>query len=263
MMQRSAKMNDAAVLLAAIAAAPDSDELRLIYADWLEAQGDPRGEFIRLQCRLASDPAINQSDRQKLQAFASMLFTAYQREWNRPLQELGAFDVLYWRGLPEHVSIIGADFLAHAERLFALAPITSVRIAPKHVDAAALTASPHLAYVRSLNLAGAEIGDAGAQALASSPYASSLTTLDLERNGIGSAGAQAIAGSASLKQLRTLILGQNAIDDEAARAIADMPHLTTLDLGRNPLQPDTLAEISRIFAARRGLPIKSPEASQP
>jgi uncharacterized protein (TIGR02996 family) len=263
MMQRSAKMNDAVVLLAAIAAAPDSDELRLIYADWLEEQGDPRGEYIRLQCRLASDPALSKSDRQKLQAFASMLFTAHQHEWDRPLHELGAFDLLYWRGLPEHISIIGADFLAHAERLFALAPVTSIRIASKQVDAAALAASPHLARVRALNLAGAEVGDAGAQALASSPYASSLTLLSLQGNGIGDTGAQAIADSASLKQLRTLILGQNAIGDEAARAIAAMPHLTTLDLGRNPLHPDTLAKISRIMAARSSLPIESAEESRP
>src|SRR5947209_1506964 len=34
--------------LEAIEANPDDDTLRLIYADWLEEQGDPLGEFIRL-----------------------------------------------------------------------------------------------------------------------------------------------------------------------------------------------------------------------
>ena len=38
--------------LQAIVEAPDDDTPRLIYADWLEERGDPRGEFIRLQCRL-------------------------------------------------------------------------------------------------------------------------------------------------------------------------------------------------------------------
>ncbi len=36
-------------LLAAIYAAPDDDEPRLVYADWLQERGDPRGEFITLQ----------------------------------------------------------------------------------------------------------------------------------------------------------------------------------------------------------------------
>ena len=35
--------------VAAICAEPDDDLPRLIYADWLDDRGDPRGEFIRLQ----------------------------------------------------------------------------------------------------------------------------------------------------------------------------------------------------------------------
>jgi uncharacterized protein (TIGR02996 family) len=38
--------------LRAIFKDPDDDGLRLIYADWLEEQGDPRGELVRLQCLL-------------------------------------------------------------------------------------------------------------------------------------------------------------------------------------------------------------------
>ena len=37
----------------AILETPDDDLPRLAYADWLEERGDPRGEFIHLQCRLA------------------------------------------------------------------------------------------------------------------------------------------------------------------------------------------------------------------
>jgi uncharacterized protein (TIGR02996 family) len=42
--------------LQAILENPDDDVPRLIFADWLEEQGDPRGEFIRLQCELAGLP---------------------------------------------------------------------------------------------------------------------------------------------------------------------------------------------------------------
>jgi len=45
-------MNDSG-FLEAIAEAPDEDTPRLIYADWLMEQGDPRGEFIRCQVELA------------------------------------------------------------------------------------------------------------------------------------------------------------------------------------------------------------------
>src|SRR5262249_53104732 len=40
--------------LRAIAYDPENDTPRLIYADWLEEQGDPRGEYLRLECYLAT-----------------------------------------------------------------------------------------------------------------------------------------------------------------------------------------------------------------
>src|SRR5271170_4351847 len=42
-------MNPDADFLAAIRASPYDDALRLVYADWLEERGDPRGEFLRLE----------------------------------------------------------------------------------------------------------------------------------------------------------------------------------------------------------------------
>jgi uncharacterized protein (TIGR02996 family) len=46
-------MTEDEAFLQALLQTPDDDTPRLIYADWLEEQGDPRGEFIRLQCALA------------------------------------------------------------------------------------------------------------------------------------------------------------------------------------------------------------------
>jgi uncharacterized protein (TIGR02996 family) len=46
-------MSDETALLDAIRAAPDDDAPRLVYADWLEENGQPeRAEFIRVQCAL-------------------------------------------------------------------------------------------------------------------------------------------------------------------------------------------------------------------
>src|SRR5262245_16952100 len=38
-------------LVQAIREQPEDDALRLIYADWLQDRGDPRGEFIHAQVR--------------------------------------------------------------------------------------------------------------------------------------------------------------------------------------------------------------------
>lgn len=43
---------DEAAFLAEIHADPYDDTARLIYADWLEEQGDARSEFVRLECEL-------------------------------------------------------------------------------------------------------------------------------------------------------------------------------------------------------------------
>jgi uncharacterized protein (TIGR02996 family) len=40
----------------AILADPDDTSIRLVYADWLEERGDPRGEFLRLEVALMNPP---------------------------------------------------------------------------------------------------------------------------------------------------------------------------------------------------------------
>lgn len=51
-------MTDGEAILAAILDAPDDDAVRLVYADWLEENGEAdRAEFIRVQVRLATMPA--------------------------------------------------------------------------------------------------------------------------------------------------------------------------------------------------------------
>ena len=62
-------------LLHAILADPDDDAPCLVYADWLEEHGDPRGEFIRLQIQIATlseedvrRPALEQRECELLEA---------------------------------------------------------------------------------------------------------------------------------------------------------------------------------------------------
>ncbi|OWK47505.1 TIGR02996 domain-containing protein [Fimbriiglobus ruber] len=51
-------MSDDAAFLAAIRSAPNDNMARLVYADWLDEQGRPGGEFLRVECEIADlDPA--------------------------------------------------------------------------------------------------------------------------------------------------------------------------------------------------------------
>lgn len=86
--------------LAAILESPDDDMPRLIYADWLEEQGESEhAEFIRNQIELAAGTA-SASRQQYLSTRESELLKRYAAEWLpsavRPYQEL-----LSWsRGFP-------------------------------------------------------------------------------------------------------------------------------------------------------------------
>ena len=46
--------NDPPEMLQAIVADPDNSLPRLVFADWLDEQGDPRGELIRVEAELAA-----------------------------------------------------------------------------------------------------------------------------------------------------------------------------------------------------------------
>src|SRR5437763_15011358 len=69
-----------AAFLSAIREQPDDDGPRLVYADWLDDRGDPRGEFIRVQCDLAKfDPADER--RPALASRADDLLADHEAEW--------------------------------------------------------------------------------------------------------------------------------------------------------------------------------------
>src|SRR5947208_16752710 len=101
--------------LAAIVDDPDDDSLRLIYADWLEEQGDPRGEFIRVQCELAR---LAEDDRRRweLADRERALLAEHEQRWVGPVRDL----VSRWRfrrGFIEEVTLSAAALLEHGTEL--------------------------------------------------------------------------------------------------------------------------------------------------
>lgn len=73
-------------LFDAIVAAPGDDRPRLVYADALTEADDPRGEFITLQCRLASG-RVRGAAAQALKAREEELLDAHRAEWFGPFEK--------------------------------------------------------------------------------------------------------------------------------------------------------------------------------
>ena len=258
--------------LQAIIENPDDDAPRLVYADWLEERGDPRGEFIRVQCDLArmapGDPRYFELYRRTEQ-----LWAAHSETWLQPFHRALAerslsFHALFYghmcmphgplfdRGFLEEVSMTADHFLTLADVLFRLAPVRKAVLLGARDHMSALARSPYLARLKALGLHGqpndftpsdfsdcdpgpcwlAPIGDVGARALAASPHLGGLTALDLGYNEVGDAGAQALAACPGLAGLTELDLSLNRIGDGGARALASSPRLSrlgTLNLAGN------------------------------
>src|SRR5213078_614891 len=88
---------------------PDDDAHRLIFADWLEERGDPRAEFIRVQCELARLPKEAER-RWGLEGQELTLLNTQEKKWRAA--DLGAANVTvrgeFRRGLVETVAMSAA-----------------------------------------------------------------------------------------------------------------------------------------------------------
>src|SRR5579884_1340778 len=94
--------------LVAILAAPDDDAPRLVYADHLEERGDPRGEFIRVQCELARLPEGDRR-RKDLERKERVLLAEHGEEWAGPVQDL-VVQSEFRRGFIDGVTLPAGDF---------------------------------------------------------------------------------------------------------------------------------------------------------
>jgi uncharacterized protein (TIGR02996 family) len=242
-----------AELLARVIAAPDDDEPRLAYARWLTEQGDPRGEFIATQVRLASERP-NPQRRKELEARAQELGHALRKTLAAEVTQVAD----HWeirRGFVDEIRADAAKLLEHWEPLFASVPIRRVTlwsVKAAHVNelvasgilgrlvnlslhgklgakgARVLAEAPALASIRKLNLAGCGLGDEGVQALVASPYLA-CDQLTLRENQITDEGAQALADARALAGCRALFLARNELGDDGVRALAGSPHLANLE----------------------------------
>src|SRR5438445_13886421 len=94
---------EAEAFLQRIRAYPDDDAQRLIFADWLDEEGDPRGRFIRVQLALAALP-FDAPERAPLMIAERDLLAAHREEWEAPFRGL-ATGCEFARGFVETVKM--------------------------------------------------------------------------------------------------------------------------------------------------------------
>lgn len=232
-------MNPDAAFLANILAHPDDEGPRLIYADYLDDLGDPRGSFIRVQCALERlDPTDPRRDEFFLQE--QHLLARHREEWLAPLRGLGTgFE--FRRGFVEEAKIESRVLLNRGEVLFAKTPIRHLQLLDLGSLLQRVMSSPLLARVSVLNFYAQHLGEPLVAELASSPHLGQLRGLNLCRNRLGDKGVETLLGSTNWQHLTRLDLRENTVTDRGAMALAESPRLPALKqliLGRNELRPE-------------------------
>jgi uncharacterized protein (TIGR02996 family) len=249
-----------AAFLAAVCAAPDDDAPRLIYADWLEEQGDShRAELIRAQIELATleaddsdsqavfaflqrhdrkvfsefdwepvDPGV--ARRAALKARAETLAKRHRQPW-KAAEAPGRCGVA-WGNMERGFFAAGTlqwanAFTRSAGDLFQRAPLRRLEVPNlSPAQAHAFVESGVLARLNSLVLWGtAEI----IRILGASPDAAHIRELTLRRRYDANRVAQAIASSNHWRGLRVLDLRHSgSLSAGAAEELFRSPHLRGL-----------------------------------
>jgi uncharacterized protein (TIGR02996 family) len=221
---------------------PDDDGPRLIFADWLDERGDPRGEFIRVQCALARLPD-GDARRSNLELAEHQLLESHQAAWTAPLAGL-ASDWTYRRGFIDSLSVTAVAFLERGGEIFRLGPVRRIRFVDSGHCFVKLVESPFLGKVREIDLCGSFLGNNGVSLLSRAKQLSRLELLHLGFNDLSDPALKALADMPHLANLSELYLDDNRqIGPPGLRAIADSPYLGNLrrlDLGGNNLTETAL-----------------------
>jgi uncharacterized protein (TIGR02996 family) len=211
--------------LQAIREAAEDDTPRLVYADWLDENGDSeRAEFIRVQCDLArlepADPRYADLHLRQLEMLAR-----HEREWlGEWADRLVRWD--FRRGLLDAVTITPEPFLRHGPDLFARHPVRRVAFVNEEGESLMaeavreVVAAPTMRFVSALETAGCWPDE----------------PMWAMYGGVVDTGAwlKALADAAHITRLEELSLaggtrgGREAIPHETWRDFCRAPHLRTL-----------------------------------
>jgi uncharacterized protein (TIGR02996 family) len=251
--------------LRAILDEPDDDVHRLVYADWLDERGDPRGEFIRAQVEAAALPP-GDARRPALEARALELLRRHHDDWDRPLLDAAGYDPKaggllgmlgtiarlfrapwpkpplylrdYHRGFVDVIHIDMGKFVERAAPLFDAAPIRDVYFELVSARLTDLAALPQLARVRGLHFIYTQLREDSLVELFASPHLAALRTLDLPGNHLSEQALRLLAVATCARRLAALNLSNSDVSERGALALAEAPALAALaelDLSLNPV----------------------------
>ena len=233
-------MSERQSLLAAVTADPEDDAVRLVYADWLDENGEaPRAEFIRTQ--IGREKLGKKSKkRDGMEARERELLALHAEEWLRPVPKWARpqkddmiADEIEWfgfrRGFLQGVIFPGVKtFLRDAPKLFALEPITHTYLGGGEGLPELAAKSPEFMRLVGMRFGHYSTGDAGVIELSKLPVMPNLRQLWLYKNEIGDAGLKALAKWPGLATVEDLELGFNDFQAEGIKALIASPYVTKL-----------------------------------
>lgn len=254
-------------LLDAIIDAPADDAPRLVYADWLQQRGDPRGEHLALQLAGSRNPHAVSWDRiRELEA-------AHADSWIPTLLRHAVPGNLHFvRGFIEHLELDADGWLSHGAELVRCAPVQHLSLRPaervrevlevahaqrlrsfgfglnEHPTAnvlAGLDRVPPLPNLDRLSIAYAGLDDGGAFALAKLP----VSPLEIQANGnrFGTEALAALLAGPLGRRVRRLALWGTQLGDALVDSLHGAANLCELELGMT----GATAAVVRPLAARR------------
>jgi uncharacterized protein (TIGR02996 family) len=251
-------MSDEKALLAAIWEHPHEDTPRLVYADWLQENGQPeRAEFIRVQCELARLGEWDDSPRKtELQKREEALWKKYAKQWKTGLPKL-LQAAPFRRGFPHprRRAATGSQFLKLTLDELAPAPLWDFSINQAQKTIVRVVASAAMARVGVLELPINEFMNRPAEVFAAANFPN-LAHLQADANWIGGAGAAALVANPTLRNLRALCVYSGDLDDAAVAALSTaewFSRLQALALGNNPFGAAGLRTLVAAAGAMREL----------
>lgn len=206
----------------------DDDSPRLVYADWLDEQGDcERAEFIRVQVDRARLPAWDAAQ-VRLRLREQALLRLHGEKW---LAELPAIKGARWegfrRGIVAEVSFTSFEAMrANVHACRAAAPVEAVTVRwPRRREGRRTL--PRVAELRELSLTGRATVEEEIAWLAESPQLATLRSLTAR--GLWADALERLISSPHLASLRTLRLPSNNLGNDGLRVLTQFATTTSLE----------------------------------
>lgn len=214
-------MSEQDAFLKEIVAHPADREVRLVFADWLEEQGDPRGELIRLQIQLEG---MTPDDRgyATIRKRERALFRQHMLFGQLPARVSG------WEfraGFIERIELTLTAFLKHGREIFERNPVQHATLKAKSAKLEKIAQMPELSKLRSIELRGNQLGNAGLRTLLDSPHLTNLRSLTVYSNQLTDEAIAHLARLPVLSGLTELRIAWNTLSDAATGHLVASPTL--------------------------------------